>query len=45
MGTHQMITTSIPLTSIIIKMPVGPSRNGVAKEKITEGLYELGFDR
>lgn len=40
-----MITTSINITSIIIKMLIGPFRNGVAEEKTTEGTYELGFDR
>lgn len=40
-----MITTSINITSIIIKMQVGPFRNGGVQEKTTEGTYELGFDR
>lgn len=40
-----MITSSINITSIIIKTLVGASINGVVKEKATEGLYEQGFDK
>ena len=36
-----MTTTSINMTSTIIKMLVGPSINGVVREKTTEGTHEL----